>query len=79
MFLFCFRRAHTLTVLFVLVSVLIYVAVFEPVWDDTSYNTKRYGHILCILSPEMMTEAEIKLSATDVNRQFYMHIKHKQN
>jgi hypothetical protein len=40
--LFHFRRAHTLTVLFVLVSVLIYVAVFEPVRDDTSYNTKRY-------------------------------------
>jgi hypothetical protein len=42
MFVICFRRAHTLTVLFVLVSVLVYVAVFEPVRDDTSYNTKRY-------------------------------------
>lgn len=39
--LFHFRRAHTLTVLVVLVCVLIYVAVFEPVRDDTSYNTKR--------------------------------------
>lgn len=43
---FHFRRAHTLTVLFVLVSVLIYVAVFEPVRDDTSYNTKRYRSVL---------------------------------
>lgn len=45
MFVICFRRAHTLTVLFVLVSVLVYVAVFEPVRDDTSYNTKRYSQI----------------------------------
>jgi hypothetical protein len=44
--LFHFRRAHTLTVLIVLVSVLIYVAVFEPVRDDTSYNTKRYRYVL---------------------------------
>jgi hypothetical protein len=48
--LFHFRRAHTLTVLFVLVSVLIYVAVFEPVRDDTSYNTKRYRSVLNIHS-----------------------------
>jgi hypothetical protein len=38
----CFRRAHTLTVLIVLVIVLIYVAVFESVKQDTSYNTKRF-------------------------------------
>ncbi|KDR07745.1 phosphatidylserine synthase 2-like isoform X2 [Zootermopsis nevadensis] len=44
-----FWRAHTLTVLFVLVSVLIYVAVFEPVWDDTSYNTKR-GLVASVLA-----------------------------
>lgn len=36
--------------LFVLVSVLIYVAVFEPVRDDTLYNTKRYRSILNILT-----------------------------
>ncbi|PNF28640.1 Phosphatidylserine synthase 2 [Cryptotermes secundus] len=44
-----FWRAHTLTVLFVLVSVLIYVAVFEPVRDDTSYNTKR-GLVASVLA-----------------------------
>ncbi|XP_069692236.1 phosphatidylserine synthase 2-like [Periplaneta americana] len=44
-----FWRAHTLTVLFVLVSVLIYVAVFEPVRNDTSYNTKR-GLVACVLA-----------------------------
>ncbi|KAJ9598252.1 hypothetical protein L9F63_011073 [Diploptera punctata] len=44
-----FWRAHTLTVLVVLVVVLIYVAVFEPVKQDTSYNTKR-GLVACVLS-----------------------------
>lgn len=44
-----FWRAHTLTVLFVLVSVLVYVAVFEPVRDDTSYNTKR-GLVASVLA-----------------------------
>ncbi|KAK2703665.1 phosphatidylserine synthase 2-like [Artemia franciscana] len=35
-----FWRAHTLTALFVLVIVLVYVA-FEPITDDTDYNIKR--------------------------------------
>ncbi|PSN32279.1 Phosphatidylserine synthase 2 [Blattella germanica] len=36
-----FWRAHTFTVLIVLVVVLVYVAVFEPLRENTSYNTKR--------------------------------------
>ncbi|CAG0884763.1 unnamed protein product [Cyprideis torosa] len=36
-----FWRAHTLTVLFVLICVLLDVAIFEPTREDFDYNTKR--------------------------------------
>lgn len=43
-----FWRAHTLTVLFLLSCVLVYVAIFEPVINDPLYNAKR-GLIACVL------------------------------
>lgn len=43
-----FWRAHTLTVLFIFICSLVYVAVFEPVSNDTTYNTKR-GILACVL------------------------------
>ncbi|XP_032787452.2 phosphatidylserine synthase 2 [Daphnia magna] len=43
-----FWRAHTLTVLFLMIAALIYVAVFEPVILDTQYNTKR-GLVACVI------------------------------
>lgn len=36
-----FWRAHTLTVLFCLICVLVYVGIFEDPVDDSSYNGKR--------------------------------------
>lgn len=36
------RRAHTLTVLFILTCVLGYVTLLEETPQDTAYNTKRY-------------------------------------
>lgn len=36
-----FRRAHTLTVLFILTCVLGYVTLLEETPQDTAYNTKR--------------------------------------
>ena len=36
------RRAHTLTVLFILTCVLGYVTLLEETPRDTAYNTKRY-------------------------------------
>lgn len=36
-----FRRAHTLTVLFILTCVLGYVTLLEETPRDTAYNTKR--------------------------------------
>ncbi|CAG2166106.1 unnamed protein product [Oppiella nova] len=44
-----FWRAHTLTVLFLMTCALIYVAIFEPISDDTNYNIKR-GIIACALT-----------------------------
>ncbi|CAG2184052.1 unnamed protein product, partial [Oppiella nova] len=41
--------AHTLTVLFLMTCALIYVAIFEPISDDTNYNIKR-GIIACALT-----------------------------
>lgn len=38
----CCRRAHTLTVLFILTCVLGYVTLLEETPRDTAYNTKRY-------------------------------------
>lgn len=35
------RRAHTLTVLFILTCVLGYVTLLEETPQDTAYNTKR--------------------------------------
>ncbi|XP_071449421.1 phosphatidylserine synthase 2-like isoform X2 [Hetaerina americana] len=43
-----FWRAHTVTVLVIFIGVLIYVSMFEPVKDNTEYNTKR-GLVACIL------------------------------
>ncbi|GAB6033654.1 Phosphatidylserine synthase 2 [Chamberlinius hualienensis] len=44
-----FWRAHTLTVLFLLVCGLVYVAIFEPVYSgDSIYNAKR-GIGACVL------------------------------
>lgn len=37
------RRAHTLTVLFILTCALVYVTLLEETPHDTAYNTKRYG------------------------------------
>jgi len=37
------RRAHTLTVLFILTCALVYVTLLEETPHDTTYNTKRYG------------------------------------
>lgn len=39
-FIFC-RRAHTLTVLFILTCALVYVTLLEETPQDTTYNTKR--------------------------------------
>lgn len=36
------RRAHTLTVLFILTCALVYVTLLEETPQDTTYNTKRY-------------------------------------
>lgn len=38
---FEFRRAHTLTVLFILTCALGYVTLLEETPQDTAYNTKR--------------------------------------
>lgn len=38
---FGFRRAHTLTVLFILTCALGYVTLLEETPQDTAYNTKR--------------------------------------
>ena len=35
------RRAHTVTVLFILTCVLVYVTLLEETPQDTAYNTKR--------------------------------------
>lgn len=35
------RRAHTLTVLFILTCALVYVTLLEETPQDTAYNTKR--------------------------------------
>ncbi|KAG8226791.1 hypothetical protein J437_LFUL002837 [Ladona fulva] len=43
-----FWRAHTLTVLLIFISVLVYVSMFEPVKEDTEYNIKR-GLVACVL------------------------------
>lgn len=43
-----FWRAHTLTVLFCLTCVLVYVALFEPVVVNPEYNAKR-GLMACVL------------------------------
>ncbi|CAG7822093.1 unnamed protein product [Allacma fusca] len=43
-----FWRAHTLTVLFVIVTILFYVALVEEVVDDTQFNAKR-GLVACIV------------------------------
>lgn len=40
LFLLC-RRAHTLTVLFILTCALVYVTLLEETPQDTTYNTKR--------------------------------------
>lgn len=39
-FILC-RRAHTLTVLFILTCALVYVTLLEETPQDTTYNTKR--------------------------------------
>lgn len=42
LFLCLYRRAHTLTVLFILTCALVYVTLLEETPQDTAYNTKRY-------------------------------------
>lgn len=37
------RRAHTVTVLIVMLCVLVYVGAFEQAHSDGEYNTKRWG------------------------------------
>ncbi|XP_013777085.1 phosphatidylserine synthase 2-like [Limulus polyphemus] len=44
-----FWRAHTLTVLFLLSCTLVYVAILEPVIDDTQFNAKR-GLVACVIA-----------------------------
>ena len=39
--LFLCRRAHTVTVLFILTCALVYVTLLEETPQDTAYNTKR--------------------------------------
>ena len=41
-----FWRAHTITVLFVMIIVLVYESLVEQQYSDQSYNTKR-GLIAC--------------------------------
>jgi phosphatidylserine synthase 2 len=38
-----FWRAHTITVLFILMIVLVYESLFTPQVQDQTFNTKRYG------------------------------------
>lgn len=40
-FFFVSRRAHTVTVLFILTCALVYVTLLEETPQDTAYNTKR--------------------------------------
>lgn len=46
------RRAHTVTVLFILTCALVYVTLLEETPQDTAYNTKRLvrcaHHFLCV-------------------------------
>ncbi|CAG0920925.1 unnamed protein product [Notodromas monacha] len=46
-----FWRAHTLTVLFIILMVLVHVAIFEPENPDTDYNAKRglVAMVLCFV------------------------------
>lgn len=37
------RRAHSVTVLLVMLCVLVYVGIFEKPYEDGEYNTKRLG------------------------------------
>jgi len=47
MVVFVFRRAHTLTVLALLICVLVYVGLIEEPVDSSEYNAKR-GLIACV-------------------------------
>jgi len=42
-----YRRAHTLTVLILMIAVLVYVALLETAREDSEYNTKR-GMTACV-------------------------------
>lgn len=41
------RRAHTVTVLFILTCALVYVTLLEETPQDTAYNTKRSVGSVC--------------------------------
>ena len=55
------RRAHTVTVLFILTCVLVYVTLLEETPQDTTFNTKRLaGHSLrTLLRPAVVTGSSI--------------------
>ena len=38
------RRAHTVTVLLIMLCVLVYVGAFEKTKENSEYNTKRYEY-----------------------------------
>lgn len=40
------RRAHTVTVLLIMLCVLVYVGAFEKTKENSEYNTKRYEYFL---------------------------------
>ncbi len=66
------RRAHTLTVLFILTCALVYVTLLEETPLDTAYNTKRYDWHAVSVSFTFSTETRMQFTSLENEKRYFL-------